>query len=57
MLKIINGIFGILNMLFCIINYFGEQNIPLMILEAMFAIIFFLVFLMIEEDEEDGYWE
>ncbi len=50
------GLIGVLDMGLCLYNYYTTKNIPLMIVEAMFGIIFYLTFFLVEDDEDDDYY-
>lgn len=53
MIRIICGAFALLNAWLCILNYFTDQNVSSMILEALFTIVFYITFLLIEEDSDE----
>ena len=49
------GLIGLLDMGLCLYNYYTDKNIPLMIIEAMFGIIFYLTFLLADDEDDDYY--
>ena len=52
MFKTFLGAFALLNLFLCIFQLFTSQNIPYMIVEAMFTIIFYTAFLFTEEEDD-----
>ncbi len=55
MFRIFIGAIGLLDMGLCLVNYCTSKDVPLMIVEAMFGMIFYLTFLLTEEGDDDYY--
>ena len=56
MYKFFAGIAALFNMWLCFFHWVTDKDVPSMIIEAMFGIVFAFVFLfvLIEEEDDDG---